>query len=250
MPYIQRNRKGDLTGIFAIPQEKNQEFLEDADPEIIAFKKRNPFIPPPPLTEEEITKIQKQNDLNREEYIKLGQLTLKFSDHWHNLELALCGLLYATLNINPKHSIISHAVYFTPPGFDGRIKIVKNAVNQLIAENIALSGLIKPFKKLCERLQKIKDVRNEIAHGHIYQLNVNGVQDVKLRSPAFDILRVQNKINNKSLPGKSSLDLSQDIQEMTKVNELIDSLNVIITYFFENTLRQEDIENFVTSIDQ
>lgn len=43
MPYIDRNKNKEITGIFIPKQYPNQEYLPDSDPEVIAFRTSKPI---------------------------------------------------------------------------------------------------------------------------------------------------------------------------------------------------------------
>ncbi|MBS4052677.1 MAG: hypothetical protein KGZ69_15975 [Methylomonas sp.] len=39
MPFVLRDENGDICGLFAVHQEATEEFLDDGDPEVVAFRK-------------------------------------------------------------------------------------------------------------------------------------------------------------------------------------------------------------------
>lgn len=250
MPYIQRNRKGELIGIYAVQQENADDFLEEDHPDIIEYYKKYPAPDEllRPLNSEEIKKIHKQFEKNSEEYKKLGELVIAFMNKWHELELSLCSLFYQIINPNPKAVNLAHTIYFTQQGFGTRTNLIKNVVDQFLKDNEDLCELKAPFKKLFDRLETIKKTRDTIAHGHIYALNANGMSDVKIRAPAFDILRVNNKINDQRLPGISSSDLSRDIIKTSTTADLVDTFNQIIKSFYEEFIDHNAIKDLITKI--
>jgi len=58
MPFVQRNWKGEITGVFANPQEDASEELSADDPDLISFLAAHPF--PPKM-------LEPQTDAEREE---------------------------------------------------------------------------------------------------------------------------------------------------------------------------------------
>ena len=45
MPFVQRNKKGEITGLWTVRQWEGQEELSDDNPEVVAFKERQPPLP-------------------------------------------------------------------------------------------------------------------------------------------------------------------------------------------------------------
>jgi hypothetical protein len=76
MPFVQRNWKGEITGVFANSQSGYaEEELNEDHPDLITFHEANPpppGWPPPPMTQAEIRESQQTHDRLRAENIELS----------------------------------------------------------------------------------------------------------------------------------------------------------------------------------
>jgi hypothetical protein len=199
MPYVQRNFVDKLVGIYSCSQPGvAEEFLPDDAPEIVAFNLAHP-IPPGFLiiTPEQIEKATAQHAIALADGQKLKDLTLAFLHQWANLETALSALFYVIVNCESKSSHIAYAIYYALGGFDARIGVVSQAIQQLFAENPELRCAAKAWGAINQELKDVKSIRNQVAHGTILTINSGGRQFTRLTSPPFD----PNKIGRPLMKG-------------------------------------------------
>ncbi len=88
MPFVQRNWKGEITGVFANAQAHATEELDDDDPELIAYRTKYPF--PPELlkapTKEERERFAQQYKANELEHARIRDTVAQFYYSFSTLE--------------------------------------------------------------------------------------------------------------------------------------------------------------------
>ncbi len=114
MPYVQRNRKGEITGIHANAQpDTAEEKLSDDNPEVVAFRAR---FPPGFLTQpspKEWRRMERMREQAEKDHDTIRRLITAFALRFSELELALSALLYVILN-TPKTQV-AYAIYYRAP---------------------------------------------------------------------------------------------------------------------------------------
>ena len=174
-------------------------------------------------------RMHKEHERREEEYKKLRSYMVSFSISWSELEMALGNLLSEILNI--PHSRIAHAVYYTPPAFDTRVKIIDSTIYQIIKENNDLSELTKLWEKLFKKINEIREKRNLIAHGSPCTFLINGKQHLRFAPPAFDIVRIHPKKDKRQLPGLSVDDMKRAVIKLQWVIDRVDDVNrMLVSY--------------------
>ena len=93
-----------------------QEDLSDDDPEVVAFRERQPPLPKDflhPLKRDEVEQLRKEHALDAE-YQASNGAALALYRGWSELKLALSGLLYEVLHLRNKGSLLANVIYFSP----------------------------------------------------------------------------------------------------------------------------------------
>lgn len=247
MPYVQRNSKGEITGVYAVAQSGYaEEFLPDQNGEVVAFRAPLPDAPKP----EPLTPAQEQMWKRVSvEYDALPSFAQHFNHAISNLELGLSTLLYAILNA--KKSKLAYAIYYSPTSLEARCDLVENALIQIASENDALDSLIPSWALISERLRRIRNVRNAIAHGSPVTLNIRGKAYARWIPPAFDVIRIGRKIDRRQIPGLSLNDLKQGATKVHSLTECIDAVNRTVTGFHASEALQpkfRELEDRLTAL--
>lgn len=235
MPFVQRNEKGEITGLWTVRQWEGQEELSDDNPEVVAFKERQPPLPKDflrPSTREEAEKLQKEYETLDAEYQTSNNAALALYRGWSELELALSGLLYEVLHLPNKGSRLANVIYFSPTSLDARTTLVNNAVLQLIEEDEkGLSDLRPLWAEVFTKMGPERKTRNAVAHGSPVALNIRGKKYVRWTSPPFDHIRVGRPISKGGIPGVSANQMSRSVQQLGHLMECVDDVNrAVVAY--------------------
>lgn len=236
MPYVQRNWKGEITGLFAIRQPGYaEEELPDDHPDVVSFNEAHP-IPPEmlrPLTPDERRRIQDDHVRITKEHDALRNAIWSFNSAFNELEIALSTLLHEALHV-PK-SKVAYAVYYSPNSFDARAEIVDNVIKQLIIENGRLEALSPLWASLYDNFRGTRTKRNSIAHGMPITIAIRGKSHVRLTSPVFDANRVGRHITETGQPpGLTASDIARGAQKARWLVERVDDVNRLLTTFHED----------------
>jgi hypothetical protein len=231
MPFVQRNWKGEITGLFANAQGYATEELPDDNPEIIAYRTKHP-VPPEllkPPTKEELQRfstMMREDELERK---RIRNAVMSFHGAFSSLETALSTLLYAILHI--PDSQLAYAIYYSPTSFDARAELVNNALIQITTEQSRLADLLPHWKKINDKMQQIRNLRNAVAHSSLLTFSINGKFHTRLSPPAFDVIRVGRKKATRQIPGLSGHDIWQGTRKARWLSERIDDVNRLVTEF-------------------
>jgi hypothetical protein len=241
MPYVQRDHKGNITGLFAAPQPQpggicltDTNPLPDNDPHVVAFRKKQEAIfgpPPRPMTPEELRRLSEDGERLKREHEEIRRIVVTFNQAFAELETALSALLYSVLNI--RQSQVAYAIYYSPSSFDARAKIVDNALIQLVSENNQLAG-IPPLQKIifC-KIGEARQMRNTLAHGIQQTLHIQGKSYARFSPLAFDAIRLGRKVAKGQIPGLTADNVLRSCQSVCMFVEHVDTLNRIITAFYD-----------------
>ena len=235
MPYIQRNWRGHITGLFANPQpDYATEELPEDHPEVIAFREKHPIakelLAPP--TWEQIQRTREESERNAKEHEAIKAAVDAFNRGFSNLEISLSALLYNAIHL--PSSQVAYAIYFSPTSFDARVQLVDNAVIQIVSENEEkLKDLMPLWSAIVEHLDKVRRLRNAIAHGNQLTVAFQGKNYARLTAPAFDIIRVGRKIADGKIPGLGSNEVKEGLKRLRRANECIDLVSGIFEAFYE-----------------
>lgn len=167
------------------------------------------------------------------EYIESERDALKESVHlfqsdFGRLETALAHLLHAILNAGK--STVPLAIYYSPNSFDTRVDIVSNALIELATEKEELHRLLKsqrwPF--VLSKIDKIRRMRNAIAHGSAQVMIIRDKTYVRWIPPAHDTIRVGRKIANRQIPGLQPNDIEASRRPFVALILVLESLNLFV----------------------
>jgi hypothetical protein len=238
MPFVQRNWKGEVTGLFARSQA-NEELPED-DPEVIAFRQAHPIDPRmlSPRTPAEIDKSNRDHMRVEADHKLIAAGVVKFNRLFTELETAMSALMYAL--INKPDSQIAYAIYYSPTSFEARATLVENSLVQLSSENVKLVSLIKTWESARDYLQKVRRLRNGIAHGAPLTVVINAKQYARLAAPAFDIIRIGRPIAKRQVPGITHQDIEQGVQHVLRLREVVESVNRLVSSFHDGDPALQD----------
>jgi hypothetical protein len=234
MPFVQRNWKGEITGLFARPQsdEANEELPED-NPEVLAYLAKHP-VPPEllkPPTKEERERFAKEYRENELEHQRIRDNLAQFYYTFSTLETALSALLYAILNL--RDSQIAYAIYYSPTSIDARAEMVHNAVIQIAAERKPLADLLPLWETIYRKTQRVRTLRNAVAHSSQITYGIKNKLYARLSPPAFDVIRVGRKQAQRQIPGLTSNDLWEGIRKIRWLTERVDDVNRLVTEFHD-----------------
>ncbi len=100
MPFVQRNWKGQIIGVFANSQDYAKEELPDDHPDVISFLAAHPIDPKllVPPTPAEIEKSHEAYLRVEEEHKLIAAGIVKFNHWFAELETAMSALLYVLIN--------------------------------------------------------------------------------------------------------------------------------------------------------
>ena len=238
MPYVQRDLKGKIVGVYANPQPgRAEEFLAEDHPEIIEFREANP-VPEEmlkPLSEKDLIRLEQVRKRVEKEHTELRNAIWAFNRWFSELEIALSALLYEAMHAEPRSSKIAYAAYYSPDGFHGRIVLVDNVIKQLIFENDALSDLAEQWNLLFKNFSGVQKMRNSLAHGTPITLAIRGRNHVRLTAPAFDVIRVGRPLaSTGDPPGLKADDIRNGVLKLRWLAGRVDDVNRVIDAFHQN----------------
>jgi hypothetical protein len=227
--FVQRDWRGNITGLYSGRQDYAQEELPDDHPEVVEFNAKHP-VPAELLcgpTTEEIAESSRQKEKLKAEESDMRRQTDLFRNSFNELEIALSALLYAILNAKGR---VAYAVYYSVNSFEARSDLVGNALIQVASENEKLAALLDkrcwPF--LVTRIRRVRNVRNAIAHGTAQRIYIGRKGYVRHMPPAFDAIRIGRIVAKRQIPGLSAHDIGEAWQPMRQICDCIDRINEIV----------------------
>jgi hypothetical protein len=122
---------------------------------------------------------------------------------------------------------MASAILFAPTGVEARLSIAERAVMVAIGR---LPGSSEPAAlaiKLFERIKKLKETRNKIAHGSLNTVEINGKRYVRLTAPNLDFGRMKPK-NRYEAPGLSLNQLRQAVRGVFKARHQLGYFVILI----------------------
>lgn len=190
-----------------------------------------------PPSDKDWQRIQQTQRRIEREHAAIRQAVTQFNQQFAELETALSALLYVT--VNRPNSRVAYALYYSPTSFDARVDLVQNAVIQIASENKnALGSLITPWAqspllKLVYQIDRIRNLRNAIAHSAPNTLHVGGKPHARLTAPPFDVIRVGRKLEDRQIPGLTANDINQGANKAGWLIDRVDRLNRVLTAFYD-----------------
>jgi hypothetical protein len=233
MPYVQRNRDGEVTGLFEVPQPgTTAEFLPDWHGEVAAFRAESPtpleLLKPP--SEKDIQRMAQDHQRIEREHTAIRSAVQRFNGLFSELEIALSALLHQTLN-GPQHQL-AYAIYFSPTSFHTRAEMITNVLVQLASKNKKLTRLIDLWPEIEKAIDSARNLRNAIAHSHNLTILVGRKRHVRLAPPAFDVLRLDRKIASGSKFGLTANDITRGCTDLSWFIQRIDDVNRLVCAFY------------------
>jgi hypothetical protein len=232
MPYVRRNWKGEITDIYSAPQiyAGNWEKLSEDDPEIIAFQKAAPkkallaeHTWPKNIRERVVKGFAKASEDEK----KIKAASGSFAYSFGQLESSLSELLQRLLGGG--ESKIGFAIYFSPTSFEARSEIVGNTVIQLASEQAPLKKLIPLWATIAEKIDRMRRLRNAIAHGHSsIHITKRGVIHTRWSPPAFDIIRLGGKRKQGQIPGLSIQEIEAAARKLFRLRMCVDCVGRLV----------------------
>lgn len=161
--------------------------------------------------------------------IREAMLELMFA--WAGLENTLSFLL-AKIIRDPSHALAS-AIYFAPSNTETRLNIIGSVLKIAIGRSPHYETTIAPaWKRFTNSFGGRKNVRNQVAHGHITTMNIKGKRHARLTSPLFDVIRVGGSLLQGKLPGLSSNDIQQSTIAIQKLSDEVYKWMSIVEAFY------------------
>jgi DNA-directed RNA polymerase subunit L len=209
--------------------------LPDDHPEVVAYRNAHP-IPQEllrPLTDAERQRNAQMQKQVEDEHEAIRNAVAAFNQRFSELEIALSALLYECINVKDRNSKVAYAVYYSPTSFDARCDIVENVVKQLAIENKPLAKLTDLWTDVEGELNKVRRLRNAVAHSSPNTLGIRGKNHARMTAPPFDVIRVGRPIALGRIPGLTSSEIRDGIKTACWAIERIDDFNRAIAVFHE-----------------
>lgn len=232
MPYVQRNSKLEIVGLFANPQPGlADEFVAEEHPEVQAIRDEMGATEWPsqmPSTTE-MRRMEREQQELQAEGTAMDAAIVYFLKAWSNLETSLSTLLYEALDIRPRSSRVAYAIYYSAPGFEARLRLLTEVFEQLAAEQIELRDFPAIWQRVCEQMRMFRETRDLVAHGARIVLAVEGRNAVRLTSPAHDAKRAGRTDPRGPAFGGSADDITDDADRVAVLQGDIDRINRLFT---------------------
>lgn len=160
----------------------------------------------------------------------MREAVLNSSLNWADLENSLALLLRSLMRGTLEE--IPFVIYFAPSNTETRIKIVDAVFEHLIFDGVDSALLEKCFKKILEKIHRVKDSRNKIVHGQIVTVGRALKQEVRLTGTLFDVSRLRKSLDKQNgrpqLHGMSVNDVKTISEKIHECRSLVDDFAGII----------------------
>jgi hypothetical protein len=239
MPYVQRNSKLEIVGLFANPQPGlAEEFVIEEHPEVQAIRDEMGATEWPsqmPSTTE-VRRMEREQHELLAEGAGMDAAILHFLKAWSNLETSLSTLLYEALDIRPRSSRVAYAIYYSMPGFEARLRLLTEVFEQLATEQVELRDFPAIWQRVCRQMRMFRETRDLVAHGARIVLAVDGRNAVRLTSPAHDARRAGRADPRGPAFGGSAGDITDDASRVAVLQADIDRINRLFTQLHNREL--------------
>lgn len=237
MPYVKRNKEGEITGYAKSSiSDTLYEFISEDDPDLKAYlvAREIPEALTKPLTAEDLARLSQEQTALEKEHADLSNLQLATYRTWVEMEQSLCALLYVILNIQPRSSHIAYAIYFAVTSLEARTDIVHHALTQLISENKGkLRDVEAAWTFVRDSLRGPRTIRNKVAHGAPLTLAIRNKKYARFCPPPFDQVRVGRKIQEGQIPGLTTSEIRRSLKTVNQMINLTDAINRVVDEFHE-----------------
>ncbi|HVJ42985.1 MAG TPA: hypothetical protein VM639_15885 [Dongiaceae bacterium] len=232
MPYVQRNSKLEIIGLFANPLPGlAEEFVAEEHPDVLALRDEMGATEWPsqmPSTTEMRRMEREQQEISADG-TAMDAAIVHFLKAWSNLETSLSTLLYEALDIRPRSSRVAYAIYYSAPGFEARLRLLTEVFEQLAAEQIELRDFPTLWQRIRQQMQMFREPRDLVAHGARIVLAIDGRNAVRLTSPAHDARRAGRTDPRGAAYGGSAADITGAADRVAVLQLDIDRLNRLFT---------------------
>ncbi|HVI90517.1 MAG TPA: hypothetical protein VM659_19610 [Dongiaceae bacterium] len=239
MPYVQRNSKLEIVGLFANPQPGTaEEFVAEEHPEVQALRDEMGATEWPsqmPSTTE-MRRMEREQQELLAEGAAMDTAIVYFLKAWSNLETSLSTLLYEALDIRPRSSRVAYAIYYSAPGFEARLRLLTEVFDQLAAEQVELASFPAIWQRICQQMRLFRDTRDLVAHGARIVLAVEGRNAVRLTSPAHDAKRAGRTDPRGLAYGGSASDIVDAANRIAILQGDTDCINRLFTHLHNREL--------------
>jgi hypothetical protein len=239
MPYVQRNSKLEIVGLYANPQPGiAEEFVIEEHPEVQALRDEMGATEWPsqmPSTTE-MRRMEREQQELLAEGAEMDSAIVRFLKSWSNLETSLSTLLYEALDIRPRSSRVAYAIYYSAPSFEARLLLLTEVFEQLAAEQIELRDFPAVWQRVCQQMRMFRETRDLVAHGARIVLAVAGRNAVRLTSPAHDAKRAGRTDPRGPAFGGSADDIVNDARRVDLLQADIDRINRLFTQLHNREL--------------
>ncbi len=253
MPYVQRDKKGIVTGLFEhkLP-EATMEFLEKDDPEIKDFYDRFPLSPQmiealrPKSTKELLEqhqKIEKEYNQLIEDHKALQNLIISLLGVWAEMETSFAGLLNVLLTGSREK--LAFALYFSIRNFQTQMTVIQTLGEVLFPSEENSKKVYKEWESVFNKIKKeVPEIRNRIAHGHIVQF-LHEKKHIRVLPPFFDFIKIEKSNAKAELPGVGQNEIYKSIKVIGLTSQFANRLSLIFKRSFEGealALKEIDLE--------
>jgi len=230
MPFIQRDAAGKITGLYVNPQPGYaEEVLPDDDPQVIAFRTEHP-IPTELLAQADSRTEAKEIRRLMEDTKRIREAIFNMIFAWANLENELSLLLGALLQ--ERTMALSSAIYFAPPSTETRLAIVSATLRMALGGSPHFAKIEAAWTRFVASFGRKKGVRNQVAHGQIVTVAMNGKNTARLTSPAFDFSRIAGSVAKKQLPGLGPNEIEQSASAVVRLSGEVTTWLAIVAAFY------------------
>ena len=232
MPYVQRNSKLEIIGLFSDPQPGlAEEYVAEDHPAVVAIRDEMGATEWPsqmPSTTE-MRRMEREQQEIAADAKAMDAAIVHFLKSWSNLETSLSTLLYEALDIKPRSSRVAYAIYYSAPGFDARLRLLTEVFAQLAAEQSELADFPAIWQAVSRRMTDFREIRNLVAHGARIVLAIDGRNAVRLTSPAHDAKRAGRPDPRGPAHGGSASDIIDAANRVASLQADIDHINKLFT---------------------
>jgi hypothetical protein len=136
---------------------------------------------------------------------------------WAQLENTLAILLSKI--INDPSGQFAFAIYFAPSNTETRIRIIDATFSVLIsASKQHHQQIAAAWQTIRNTINRLKDTRNAVAHGHITTCSRYNRSHARLTPPMFNFKPFAIAHEKRQLPGLGSADINQSTERIIKIN--------------------------------
>jgi hypothetical protein len=181
----------------------------------------------PPI-EEDWKKLAEQADRVQRETEEITAATTAFRNSFDSLELALSELLHAI--VDGQKSRVAYAIFYSVNSFEARTYMVENALLEATGENARLALLAEDthWHYIANKIRKMRDIRNAVAHGTPKIFSIRGKLVARLTTPIFDTIRVGRPLAKGTVPGLGAKDITLGGRPMQRITMCVDAVNRVV----------------------